>query len=175
MHFLTIFVLLSVLSSCVITPSNANNVSKSSRIHRTKEAPRGFLSLFFKKVMPNRRYNGPNSYSVRGQTYKVMRSSGGYKARGIASWYGNNFHQRRTSSGDRYNMYAMTAAHKTLPLHTYVRVKNLKNGRVVVVKINDRGPFHSNRVIDLSYAAAAKLGIFPSGTAPVELEAVRGK
>src|ERR1700744_1765126 len=116
MHFLSIFVLLSVLSSCIITPSIAGNSSKSTRVHRTKEAPKGFFSRFFKKVMPERRYNGPGSYSVRGQTYKVMKSSGGYKARGIASWYGNKFHQNRTSSGDRYNMYALTAAHKTLPL-----------------------------------------------------------
>ncbi len=101
-----------------------------------------------------------------------MQSSGGYKIRGIASWYGTKFHKKRTSSGDKYDMYAMTAAHKTLPLPTYVRVKNLRNGREAIVKVNDRGPFHSDRVIDLSYAAAAKLGVFPKGTAPVEIEAL---
>ena len=94
------------------------------------------------------------------------------KTKGIASWYGTKFHKKRTSSGEIYDMYAMTAAHKTLPLPTYVKVKNLRNGRTTVVKVNDRGPFHSARIIDLSYAAAAKLGVFPGGTAPVEIEAL---
>jgi rare lipoprotein A len=101
-----------------------------------------------------------------------MKASNGYIRRGTASWYGTKFHGRRTSSGEPYDMFAMTAAHKTLPLPTYARVTNLRNGRSVVVRINDRGPFHDNRLIDLSYAAAHKLGITATGTAPVEVRAI---
>jgi rare lipoprotein A len=101
-----------------------------------------------------------------------MGSSSGYKEQGVASWYGTKFHGRRTSSGETYSMYGMTAAHKTLPLPTYVKVTNLKNGREVIVKVNDRGPFHDNRIIDLSYAAATKLGITGTGTGLVEVEAL---
>lgn len=139
-------------------------------------APSGPLPSFFQKIFPTHaplsRYGNPGAYKVKGQTYEVMRSSRGYRARGLASWYGTKFHKKRTSSGEGYNMYALTAAHKTLPLPTYVRVKNLSNGREAIVKVNDRGPFHSGRIIDLSYAAAAKLGIMSTGTAPVEIEAL---
>ena len=130
----------------------------------------------FQKVKPVyeplSRYGNPGSYVVEGRTYTVMRTASGYKTRGLASWYGTKFHKQRTSSGEAYNMYAMTAAHKTLPLPTYVRVKNLNNGRETIVKVNDRGPFHADRVIDLSYAAALKLGLMPKGTASVEIEAL---
>ena len=118
------------------------------------------------------KYGNPDSYEVNGQHYYVLNNSQGYFERGTASWYGEKFHGRRTSSGETYNMYAMTAAHRTLPLPTYVRVTNLKNGRSVVVKINDRGPFHDNRLIDLSYVAAAKLDMLGKGTAPVEVRAI---
>jgi rare lipoprotein A len=101
-----------------------------------------------------------------------MSSSQGYSERGIASWYGTKFHGRRTSSGERYDMYAMTAAHRELPLPTYVRVTNLRNGRSAVVRVNDRGPFLGNRIIDLSYAAATKLGILGKGTGLVEVTAL---
>lgn len=121
---------------------------------------------------PISRYGNPESYRVNGRTYFVRASRYGYKQRGIASWYGTKFHGRRTSSGEPYNMYAMTAAHTTLPLPTYVQVTNLENGRKVVVKVNDRGPFHSNRIIDLSYAAARKLGIAANGTGLVEVESI---
>jgi len=121
---------------------------------------------------PLSRYGNPEFYTVNGQTYKVMDSSLGFVQKGEASWYGTKFHGRKTSSGEPYNMYAMTAAHKRLPLPTYVEVKNLKNGRKVIVKVNDRGPFHSGRIIDLSYAAAHKLGITGTGTAPVEIRAI---
>ena len=118
------------------------------------------------------RYGNPASYEVFGKRYYVMDSAAGYKQRGIASWYGNKFHGRRTSSGEPYNMYAMTAAHKSLPLPTYVEVTNLENSRKIVVKVNDRGPFHQNRIIDLSYVAAAKLGISQKGTGLVEVRAI---
>ncbi len=104
----------------------------------------------------------------------VLDSSEGYIERGIASWYGKKFHGRRTSSGDPYDMYAMTAAHKRLPLPTYVKVTNLENGRSTVVRVNDRGPFHGGRIIDLSYAAAVKLGYQDKGTARVVVEALGG-
>ncbi len=111
----------------------------------------------------------PPSYVVMGKRYYVLDSAHGFVQRGIASWYGQKFHGRKTSSGEVYNMHAMTAAHKTLPLPSYVRVKNLTNGRSVVVKVNDRGPFVGDRIIDLSYAAATKLGVTGPGTAPVEV------
>jgi rare lipoprotein A len=98
-----------------------------------------------------------------------MESSAGYRERGIASWYGTKFHGRRTANGERYDMLAMTAAHKTLPIPSYVRVTHVQNGRSVIVKINDRGPFHDGRIIDLSYAAARKLGIDVTGTAWVDV------
>ncbi len=123
---------------------------------------------------PMSRYGNPTEYNVAGHKYEVMKSSSGYKTRGVASWYGTKFHKQRTSSGEPYDMYVMSAAHKTLPLPTYIKVKNLDNGKTAVVKVNDRGPFHGNRVIDLSYAAAVKLGIFPKGTAHVEIETMMG-
>jgi len=121
---------------------------------------------------PPSRYGNPESYEVFGRTYHVMASAEGHRERGIASWYGSKFHGRRTSSGEPYDMYAMTAAHRQLPLPTYVAVRHLGNGREVVVRVNDRGPFADNRIIDLSYAAAAKLGMLESGTAPVEIRTV---
>ena len=121
------------------------------------------------------KYGNPDSYEVFGKTYYVLDSSKGFKQKGDASWYGTKFHGRRASSGETYNMYAMTAAHKTLPLPTYVEVKNLDNGRTAIVKVNDRGPFHDGRIIDLSYAAATKLGVVASGTAPVEIRAIDSK
>ena len=124
------------------------------------------------KIEPRSQYGNPGSYVVQGKKYVVLRSSSGYVARGIASWYGTKFHGRRTSSNEPYDMYAMTAAHKTLPLPTYAEITNLDNGRKVIVRINDRGPFRNNRLIDLSYAAAVKLDMTKTGTAPVELRAI---
>ena len=124
------------------------------------------------KIEPRSKYGNPDSYEVFGKTYHVMRSADAYRARGKASWYGTKFHGRRTSSGETYNMYKMTAAHKTLPLPSYVRVTNLDNKREIVVKVNDRGPFHEGRIIDLSYVAAQKLGVFATGTANVEVVAL---
>ena len=124
------------------------------------------------KVEPRSRYGNPPSYAVYGKRYYTLDTSNGYSERGIASWYGTKFHGRRTSSGQAYDMYAMTAAHKTLPLPTYVRVSNLENRRSVVLRVNDRGPFHSDRIIDLSYAAAWKLGILSKGTGYVEIVAL---
>lgn len=124
------------------------------------------------RVEPKSPHGNPASYVVLGKRYYTKASADGYVERGLASWYGKDFHGRRTSSGEPYDMYAMTAAHKTLPLPSYARVTNLDNGRSVVVRINDRGPFHDGRVIDLSYAAAVKLGVVRQGTAPVEVRAI---
>lgn len=117
-------------------------------------------------------YGNPDTYEVNGKVYHTLKSARGYDARGIASWYGPKFNGKRTSSGETYDMYQMTAAHKTLPLPSYVRVTNLQNGRSAVVKVNDRGPFKNNRIIDLSYAAALKIGIVGPGTGLVEVQAV---
>lgn len=118
------------------------------------------------------RAGNPPTYVVLGKRYQVMASSKGYHERGIASWYGKKFHGRKTSNGEVYNMYAMTAAHKTLPIPCYLQVTNLANGKQVIVRVNDRGPFHDNRIIDLSYAAASKLDIAAAGTGMVELRAI---
>jgi rare lipoprotein A len=124
------------------------------------------------RIEPRAAHGNPPFYDVGGKRYYVLATAEGYEATGVASWYGPTFDGLRTSDGDRYDMYGMTAAHKTLPLPCYVRVTNLSNGRSVVVKINDRGPFVANRLIDLSYVAAAKLGMLATGTALVEVKAI---
>ncbi len=119
------------------------------------------------------KYGNPESYVVFGKRHYVMNNNRGFSQQGIASWYGKKFHGKRTSSGETYDMYAMTAAHKTLILPAYVEVSNLRNGKKVVVKVNDRGPFHENRIIDLSYAAATKLDVVAKGTALVKIRVVQ--
>ena len=125
------------------------------------------------KIEPRSAMGNPVSYKVFGKEYRVMDTAVGYKERGIASWYGMKFHGHRTSNGEIYDVYQFTAAHKPLPLPSYVRVTRLDNGKSVIVRVNDRGPFHDGRVIDLSYAAAVKLGINKQGTAEVEVEVVQ--
>jgi rare lipoprotein A len=124
------------------------------------------------RVEPRSRYGNPPFYEVFGKRYYVLASSADYVERGVASWYGPGFHKVRTSTGETYDMYAMTAAHRTLPLPAYVRVTNLQNGRSVVVRVNDRGPFVGNRIIDLSYSAASRLDMLQGGTAMVEVRAL---
>jgi rare lipoprotein A len=111
-------------------------------------------------------------YTVLGQRYEPLQTHAGFVQTGIASWYGQDFHGKKTSNGETYDMHAMTAAHKTLPLGVYVRVQNRENGREAVVRVNDRGPFVKGRVIDLSYSAAKALGVDIAGTAPVRIEAL---
>ncbi|HEX7966293.1 MAG TPA: septal ring lytic transglycosylase RlpA family protein [Gammaproteobacteria bacterium] len=118
------------------------------------------------------RYGNPSTYTVLGKTYTLVPACKGYHDRGIASWYGMQFHGGRTSDGETYDMYAMTAANKVVPIPCYARVTNLKNGKSVIVKINDRGPFVENRLIDLSYAAASKLDMLGAGTAMVDVQAI---
>ncbi len=115
---------------------------------------------------------GNKPYTVFGVQYRPLKSADGYREKGTASWYGRKFHGRRTSSGEVYDMYAMTAAHKTLPLPTYVKVRNLESGAEIVVRVNDRGPFLGGRLIDLSYMAARKLGVVATGTGRVEVMTV---
>ncbi len=121
---------------------------------------------------PPSRGGNRSPYTVWGKRYHVLDSAQGYRRQGIASWYGKKFHGHKTSNGETYDMYAMSAAHKSLPLPTFVRVTNLDNGRSVVVRVNDRGPFHEGRLIDLSYAAAYRLDMLKQGTARVEVEAI---
>ena len=124
------------------------------------------------KLEPRSLYGNKSPYSVLGQTYRVLPSARDYDERGIASFYGNKFHGYKTSSLETYDMYAFSAASKTLPLPSYARVTNLQNGKSVIVRVNDRGPFHEDRVIDLSYAAAVKIGIWPKGTGLVEVRGI---
>ncbi len=163
---------LAIGISIVLVNACANPYKKDSapkhkpatRVDRTEKV--------IPRAEPKSKYGNPTSYVVFGRRYFVLPSAKGYVEQGIASWYGTKFHGRRTSSGETYDMYAMTAAHKTLPLPTYARVTNKRNGRSIIVRINDRGPFHKNRIIDLSYAAATKLGIVTRGTGLVEVRAI---
>lgn len=124
------------------------------------------------RAEPKSRYGNATSYVVQGKRYYTLKSSRGFVQQGVASWYGTKFHNKKTSSGESYDMWKMTAAHKRLPLPTYVEVTNLENKKKVIVRVNDRGPFVDNRIIDLSYAAAMKLDITESGTAVVEVRAI---
>ncbi len=121
---------------------------------------------------PISKYGNKKVYWVKGKPYCVMSSCKNYEEVGVASWYGTMFHKHLSSSGERYNMLAMTAAHKSLPLPTYVEVTNLQNHKTIIVKVNDRGPFKPNRIIDLSYVAAKKLGMLAKGTALVRVKAI---
>lgn len=121
---------------------------------------------------PLSRQGNMASYTVLGQTYEVLFDAEGYNETGVASWYGKKFHGHLTSNGEYYDMYSMSAAHRYLPLPTYVRVTNLANDKEVIVRVNDRGPFHPERIIDLSYAAAYKLDMLATGTAEVRIEAI---
>lgn len=124
------------------------------------------------KHEPRSKYGNPKSYVERGKRYTILATARGFRQRGLASWYGTKFHGHRTSSGESYDMYAMTAAHKTLPIPVYVEVHNLDNDRKIIVRVNDRGPFAEGRIIDLSFVAAKKLGITDKGTGRVEIRVV---
>lgn len=115
---------------------------------------------------------GNSDYKLRGKSYTIIKSPQGFKQKGIASWYGKKFHGHLTSNGEIYDMYSMSAAHKELPIPSYVKVTNEDNGKMAIVRVNDRGPFHEGRIIDLSYAAATKLGVVKTGTANVSIEVI---
>ena len=155
-------VVLAMMAGCAGTPATLPS------------APRDVASIpeAVPRAEPRSTRGNPPFYDVFGKRYFVLASHEGYVERGVASWYGPGFHQATTSNGERYDMYAMTAAHKTLPLPSYVRVTNLRNGRSIVVRVNDRGPFKDERIIDLSYTAALKLDMVKEGTTFVEVRAL---
>jgi rare lipoprotein A len=155
--------LLLVIAGCAGTPRRS--LPSAARIPDVSGVPDAVP-----RAEPRSVHGNPPFYEVAGQRYVVLANAAGYVERGVASWYGPDFHGKDTSSGEAYDMYAMTAAHKTLPLPCYARVTNLGNGRSVIVRINDRGPFVANRIVDLSYTAAARLDIIRAGTAFVELQ-----
>ena len=156
---------LLLLAACASTPRHGSG-------RTTLPPPPGTVPDAVPRAEPRSSHGNPPYYEVYGQRYQVRASADNYVERGVASWYGPDFQGHDTSSGERYDMYGMTAAHKTLPIPCYARITNLSNGRSVVVRINDRGPFVANRIVDLSYSAATRLDIVRTGTAFVELRTV---
>ena len=163
--FACVLLLLSMLSACGGRPTQDS-------APRSTSVPGGVPEDATPREEPRSAYGNGPLYEVFGVRYRVLDSSYAYQERGVASWYGKKFHGQPTSSREPYNMYAMTAAHKTLPLPTYVRIRNLRNNKSAVVRVNDRGPFVDNRIIDLSYAAALKLDLITDGTGLVEVTAL---
>lgn len=179
--------ILLLLAACASSPSeqssgggtmSASDAYQASRynIQQDRGPSRQIDPSQIREVIPMiepRTLAGNKSpYTVNGLTYRVMPSEEGYRERGFASWYGEKFHGHKTSNGEIYDMYQISAAHKTMPIPGFLRVTNLENERSIIVRVNDRGPFHSDRVIDLSYAAAYMLGFDNKGTAMVEVEAI---
>lgn len=169
-------VYLLVFALCVSVLAGCESTSNGRYSQRVDSAPRHVAKTpntadAVPKFEPYRMFNS-RPYTVLGKHYKPMTSGKGYHQIGHASWYGQKFHGHLTSNGETYNMFAMSAAHKTLPLPSYVRVTNLDNNKQAIVRVNDRGPFHDDRIIDLSYAAAVKLGYHNKGTARVKLEVI---
>ena len=165
-RYLAVIVLAAALSAC--GSSQVKDSAPRSGSVRIPDLPDDPVP----RPEPQSRYGNGPVYEVLGKRYTVMPTSSGYSERGVASWYGQKFHGNLTSNRETYDMYEMTAAHKTLPLPTYVRVRNLSNNKSVIVRVNDRGPFVHNRIIDLSYAAALKLDMITTGTSLVEVEAI---
>jgi len=159
-----------VLSACGALPHSRYGIAQDSA--PTREIDHTRVADAVPKHVPRSKYGNPKTYVVQGRRYTLRDTARGFRQRGLASWYGTKFHGHRTSSGETYDMYAMTAAHKTLPIPAYVEVHNLDNGRKIIVRVNDRGPFARGRIIDLSYVAAKKLGITTKGTGRVEIRVV---
>ena len=162
----------AALAACGLLLAACSSAPRRGAAHPTPSPPTGTVPDAVPRAEPRSSRGNPPSYEVFGQRYQVLGSAVNYVERGVASWYGPDFHGHDTSSGERYDMYGMTAAHKTLPIPCYARITNLNNGRSVVVRINDRGPFVGNRIVDLSYSAATRLDIVRTGTAFVELRTV---
>ena len=164
-RFLGLLLVIKLMISCASTPEGpSDGPGRNVDVNRIPDA--------VPRHEPITKAGNKSPYTVFGKTYRVMPSASGYSEKGTASWYGSKFHGRNTSNGEVYNMYGMTAAHKTLPIPSYVKVTNLENNRSVIVRINDRGPFHGARIIDLSWAAANKLDYAGKGTAKVHVEAI---
>lgn len=164
---------MTLLAACTSGPKRSSSGPGTPPVV-TPQAPKDIAAIpdAVPRAEPRSARGNPRFYEVLGKRYFVLPTAAGYVERGVASWYGPGFHAGQTSNGEPYNMYGMTAAHKTLPLPTYVQVTNLSNGRSVVLRVNDRGPFKDGRIIDLSYTAAAKLDILRAGTAFVEVRAL---
>lgn len=164
MKYITLIPLAILISGCVTTGRySQHNDSAPSR-------PPTQLEMQDAEVTNEPIGRGTNPYTIRGITYKPDTKRKPFREHGVASWYGKKFHGHLTSNGEIYDMYGMTAAHKTLPLPSFVKVTNVANGKTAIVRVNDRGPFHDNRIIDLSYSAAHKIGVYDTGTAKVEIE-----
>lgn len=163
---LVIFLGATVLFACTVAKKKDQDSGPSRPVDWSQVKP------VTPKNEPKSRYGNPESYEIEGITYRVLDSYENFKQEGVASWYGTKFHGRRTSSGEPYDMLQLTAAHKTLPIPCYVKVINKDNGRELIVKVNDRGPFVKSRIIDLSYAAAHQLGMAHKGTANVSIETI---
>jgi len=159
-----------LLSACGSLPHDRYGFAQDSA--PTKDIDHARVANAVPKAEPRSRYGNPKTYEVQGKRYTVRQSARGFVQTGDASWYGTKFHGHRTSSGEPYDMYAMTAAHKTLPIPCYVEVHNHDNQRKIIVRVNDRGPFISGRIIDLSYVAAKKLGITTKGTGRVTIRVI---
>jgi rare lipoprotein A len=176
------FILLTIMCSLLLVSCSSNEAKKSSSGQKGRyqmdndrypdNAPDvSLVKNAQPKYEPYSR-QGNRNYTVLGKNYQVLDSGKGFKEQGHASWYGSKFHGHLTSNGETYDMYTMSAAHKNLPLPSYVKVTNLDNNKQIIVRVNDRGPFHHGRVIDLSYAAAYHLGMLARGTAKVAIETV---
>lgn len=174
---------IAALSACKSSPpasvSSASTSGKSkSRYELEQDVPTlekfdlGKVKPVVPKVEPRTQAGNKSPYVVNGKTYVVLQNEAGYKQEGTASWYGRKFHGHLTSNGEKYDMFQLSAAHKTLPIPSYAKVTNLDNGKSVVVRVNDRGPFHEDRVLDMSYAAAVMLGYAGAGTARVKVESI---
>ncbi len=163
---------LALVSFCVFCVACAHTGGEKDGVPNVHKASLLAVPDAVPKKETVTRAGNKNPYTVFGKTYHLLPKSEGYRARGTASWYGTKFHGRNTANGEVYDIRAMTAAHKTLPIPCYVKVTNTLNNKSVVVRVNDRGPFHGDRIIDLSYAAAVKLGYADRGTAPVHVEVV---
>lgn len=169
--------MLCVLAACSTSPESDRSLVGPVDIARDGPPPdperANNVPDAVPRAEPFSRYGNPPSYEVFGVTYHTLSDNTDFVQKGIASWYGRKFHGRRTSSGEPFDMYGMTAAHRTLPIPSYVEVRHLGTGRRIVVRVNDRGPFHEGRIIDLSYAAAVRLGIAEDGTGPVEIRSLQ--
>jgi len=167
-----------VLAACASAPAPVPESPNAGRYSIQQDrAPTRIVDLAsIPDVVPepvNRTMAGNRSpYTVLGKSYRVLPTEEGYSERGVASWYGEKFHGHKTSNGEVFDMYQVSAAHKSLPIPSFLRVTNLDNNRSIIVRVNDRGPFHGDRIVDLSYAAAMKLGYADTGTARVQLESV---
>lgn len=167
---------MALLAACSSSSVNRGEVTSPSKPRPAQDgAPSYFQDVSRIPDAVPTPHNGPYKaapYTVLGRSYKPMQDGRAYRETGLASWYGTKFHGQLTANGENYDLYGMTAAHKTLPLPSYVRVTNLDNQRSIIVRVNDRGPFHSDRIIDLSYAGAVKLGFAEQGTARVKVEGI---